>query len=227
MFDSGRTGPKQSRATLTNCVQFFRECLRATELFLTLEPFAQRDRDRASHRFAGQFGKFPGKPTSSLVLDVQAHTLLRVESFDAFLPYTWREQNSIWKAAVGVRLNREFQCIKPPDQFLGIALEGLSRASVARHKPNRWRRHGKSLYDIFGDVASPDENPFVYGTLSEPIHGSWNESMVWCLSRNDEGTFSAFALFVGVDSRAILPLVRFATPAYALWVERPNRRTSP
>ena len=56
--------------------------------------------------------------------------------------------------------------------------------------------------------------------MSESIHGSWNESMDWCLSRNDDGTFSAYALFVGVDARAILPLVRYATPPYALWVER-------
>ena len=101
-----------------------------------------------------------------------------------------------------------------------LALEGLSRESFTRQKRNRWRLQGKSLYDIFGEVASLDEYPFVYGILSEPIHGSWNESMDWCLSRNDDGTFSAFALFVGVDARAILPLVRYATPAYALWVER-------
>ena len=44
--------------------------------------------------------------------------------------------------------------------------------------------------------------------------------MDWCLSRNDDGTFSAFALFVGVDARVILPLVRYATPPYALWIDR-------
>ena len=101
-----------------------------------------------------------------------------------------------------------------------LGLEGLSKESFARQKRNRWRLQGKSLYDIFGQVAGPDEFPFVYGMMSEAVHGSWNESMDWCLSRNDDGTFSAFALFVGVDARAILPLVRYATPPYALWVER-------
>ena len=96
----------------------------------------------------------------------------------------------------------------------------MSEASFARQKRNRWRLQGKSLDDIFGQVASPDEFAFVYGMMSEAIHGSWNESMDWCLSKNDDGTFSAFALFVGVDARAILPLVRYATPPYALWMER-------
>ena len=101
-----------------------------------------------------------------------------------------------------------------------LALEGLSKESFARQKRNRWRLQEKSLYEIFGEVVSPDEFPFVYGIMSESIHGSWNESMDWCLSRNDDGTLSAFALFVGVDARSILPLVRYATPPYALWVEK-------
>ena len=69
-----------------------------------------------------------------------------------------------------------------------LALEGLSKQSFAAQKRNRWRLQGKSLYDIFGEVAGPAEYPFVYGILSEAIHGSWNESMDWCLSRNDDKT---------------------------------------
>ena len=101
-----------------------------------------------------------------------------------------------------------------------LALEGLSRNSFGLQKHNRWRLQGKSLYEVFAEVAGADEYPFVYGMMSESIHGSWNESMDWCLSRKDDGTFSAHALFVGVDARAILPLVRYATPPYALWIER-------
>ena len=101
-----------------------------------------------------------------------------------------------------------------------LALEGLSRNSFNLQKRNRWRLQGKSLYEIFTEVAGADEYPFVYGMMSESIHGSWNESMDWCLSQNDDGTFSAYALFVGVDARAILPLARYATPPYALWIER-------
>jgi hypothetical protein len=101
-----------------------------------------------------------------------------------------------------------------------LALEGLSKQSFAAQKRNRWRLQGKSLYDIFGEVVGPAEYPFVYGIMSESIHGSWNESMDWCLSRNDDRTFSTFALYHGVDARAILPLVRYATPPYVLWSDR-------
>ena len=41
-----------------------------------------------------------------------------------------------------------------------LALEGLSKESFAAQKRNRWRLQGKSLYDLFGEVASPDEYPF-------------------------------------------------------------------
>ena len=75
----------------------------------------------------------------------------------------------------------------------GLALEGLSNESFAAQKRNRWRLQGKPLYDIFSEVADPVEYPFVYGILSETTHGSWNESMDWCLSREGDGSFSAFA----------------------------------
>ena len=101
-----------------------------------------------------------------------------------------------------------------------LALEGLSKQSFAVQKRNGWRLQGKSLYDIFGEVVSPAEYPFVYGILSESIHGSWNESMDWCLSRKDDGTFSAFSRHVGVDARAILPFVLYATPPFVLWSDR-------
>ena len=101
-----------------------------------------------------------------------------------------------------------------------LALEGLSKESFREQKRNRWRLQGKSLYDIFDEVTGSAEYPFVYGIMSESIHGSWNQSMDWCLSKNDDGTFSAFALYHGVDARVILPLVRYATPPYVLWIDR-------
>ena len=101
-----------------------------------------------------------------------------------------------------------------------LALEGLSKQSFSVQKRNGWRLQGKSVYDIFGEVVGAAEYQFGYGMLSESIHGSWNESMDWCLSRNDDGTFSAFAQYHGVDARLILPLVRYATPPYVLWSDR-------
>ena len=120
--------------------------------------------------------------------------------------------SQFFRTPAGVRVLRS--------AYDGLALEGLSKKCFAQQKRNRWRLQGKSLYGIFGEVAGPAEYPFVYGIMSESIHGSWNESMDWCLSRNDDDTFSAFASFVGVDARALLPLVRYATPPYALWIER-------
>ena len=101
-----------------------------------------------------------------------------------------------------------------------LAVERLSQDGFGAQKRNRWRLQGESLYEICREIVGPDAYPFVYGMMSESLHGSWNDSMDWCLSRNENGSFSAFALFVGVDARAMLPLVRYATPAYALWIER-------
>ena len=105
-----------------------------------------------------------------------------------------------------------------------LALEGLSKERFAPQKCNRWRLQGKSLYEIFAETVGADEFPFVYGMMSESIHGSWNESMDWCLVKNDDGTFSGNPHFVYADARAILPLVRYTTPAYALWIERTRPR---
>ena len=101
-----------------------------------------------------------------------------------------------------------------------LALEGLSKESFAGQRRNRWRLQGKSVYRIFGEVFNQAEYPLAYGIMSESIHGSWNESMDWCLSRNDDGTFSAYAVYREVDARVILPLVRYATPPYVLWSDR-------
>ena len=101
-----------------------------------------------------------------------------------------------------------------------LALEGLSRESFRAQKRNRWRLQGKSLYDIFDEVVGAAEYPFAYGIMSESIHGSWNHSMDWCLLTNDDGSFSAYAVYHGVDARVLLPLVRYATPPYVLWTGR-------
>lgn len=101
-----------------------------------------------------------------------------------------------------------------------LALENLSKDNFAQQKRQKWRIQGKSLYEIFCEVTSSDEYPHVYGLASESIHGSWNESLDWSLWRNDDGTFSAHAIYTKVDARLILPLVRYATPPYGLWMER-------
>ena len=101
-----------------------------------------------------------------------------------------------------------------------LALEGLSKSSFGLQKHNRWRLQGKSLHKIFAEVVSADEYPSVYGMMSESIHGSWNESIDWSLLSHGDGTFSTRVNSVSVDARVILPLVRYASPPYGLWIER-------
>ena len=101
-----------------------------------------------------------------------------------------------------------------------LVREYLDESSFAVQKKNRWRLEGKSLYDIFTEVAGTASYPFIYGMMSESIHASWNESMDWCLSRKSDGNFSVYSLFHPADVRLILPLLVYATPPYVLWLER-------
>lgn len=104
--------------------------------------------------------------------------------------------------------------------YSDLALEGFSKDSFVRQKRNGWRLQGKSLYQIFAETVGADEFPSVYGMMSESTHGSWNESMDWCLVKNDDGSYSANPFFIDADARLILPFVQYTTPAYALWIEK-------
>ena len=56
--------------------------------------------------------------------------------------------------------------------------------------------------------------------MSESIHGSWNESMDWCLVRNEDGTFSAFTDYHPADIRFLTPMLTFTINPFKLWLER-------
>jgi hypothetical protein len=56
--------------------------------------------------------------------------------------------------------------------------------------------------------------------MSEPIHGSWNESMDWSLVRNDDGTFSAFTDYHPADIRFMAPILNFTIRPFRMWLER-------
>ena len=56
--------------------------------------------------------------------------------------------------------------------------------------------------------------------MSESVHCSWNDSMDWCLQRNDDGTFSIYPFFHPADIRYITPLLLFCNEPYALWLKR-------
>ena len=56
--------------------------------------------------------------------------------------------------------------------------------------------------------------------MSESIHGSWNESMDWCLVRKEDGTFSAYPFHHPADIRYVTPTLKFTTNPFRLWLQR-------
>lgn len=98
--------------------------------------------------------------------------------------------------------------------------ESLTANDFEVQKRNRWKIEGKSFYDIFSEVEHADLYAATYGMMSESIHGSWNESMDWCLSRNDDDTFSAFPFSHPADIRYVSPTLKFTNRPFRLWLER-------
>ena len=86
-----------------------------------------------------------------------------------------------------------------------MALEKLTTRDFDIQKKNRWRISGKSFYDIFSEVEHADLYASTYGMMSESIHGSWNESMDWYLSRNEDNPYSANPFHHPADIRFLTP----------------------
>ena len=101
-----------------------------------------------------------------------------------------------------------------------LDLENLTPDDFALQKKNRWRLQGKSFFDIFSEVEHADLYSATYGMMSESIHGSWNESLDWCLSRNDDGSFSPFPFHHSADIRYVSPTLKFTNRPYRLWLDR-------
>lgn len=101
-----------------------------------------------------------------------------------------------------------------------LDIEGFNQDSFAIQKKNKWRLQGKSFFDIFDEVVGGELYASSYGMMSESIHGSWNESIDWCLIRNDDGTFGPYPFFHPPDVRYVTPLIRFTTPPYRMWLAR-------
>ncbi len=98
--------------------------------------------------------------------------------------------------------------------------ECLSKKDFAEQKRNRWRVQGKSFFDIFALVEHADLYTCIYGMMSESIHGSWNESMDYCLTRNEDGSYSAYPFFQSVDIRFVSPTLKFANKPFRQWLDR-------
>lgn len=101
-----------------------------------------------------------------------------------------------------------------------MANEQLTAKDFGDQKKNRWKVQGKSFFDIFALVENDDLYACTYGMMSESIHGSWNESMDYCLSRNADGTYSAYPFFQPADIRFVSPTLRFANKPFKLWLKR-------
>jgi hypothetical protein len=69
-------------------------------------------------------------------------------------------------------------------------------------------------------VEHADLYASTYGMMSESIHGSWNESLDWCLTRNEDGTFSANPFPYPADIRFVTPTLKFTNRPFRLWVQR-------
>lgn len=98
--------------------------------------------------------------------------------------------------------------------------EGFSKDDFGEQKKNRWRLQGKSFYDIFAEVEHADLYAATYGMMSESIHGSWNESLDWCLIKETDGTFKANLFSYPADIRFVTPTLKFTNTPFRLWLER-------
>lgn len=101
-----------------------------------------------------------------------------------------------------------------------MQFENLTMKDFDQQKKNRWKIQGKSFYDIFAEVEHANLYAATYGMMSESIHGSWNESMDWCLVKNEDGTFSAFPFHHPPDVRFIMPTLKFTNTPFRLWLQR-------
>ena len=101
-----------------------------------------------------------------------------------------------------------------------MKLENLTTSDFQRQKENRWKIQGKTFYDIFAMVENEKLYVCTYGMMSESIHGSWNESMDFCLVRNEDGSFSPFPFSHPADVRYVSPTIKFANGPFRLWLKR-------
>ncbi|NLQ25106.1 hypothetical protein HGO26_19785 [Shewanella sp. S-1] len=99
-------------------------------------------------------------------------------------------------------------------------LEGFTEEDFKVQKKNRWKLQGKSFFDIFKEISDEELYKYTYGMMSESIHGSWNESMDWCLQKNEDETFSVYPFYHPADIRYICPTLKFCNESYRLWLRR-------
>lgn len=101
-----------------------------------------------------------------------------------------------------------------------MELENLSLDDFTAQKSSHWKLQGRNFFGIFSQVHGEELYKYTYGIMSESIHGSWNESMDFCLLHIVDGTFSAFPFYHEADIRYVSPTLRFCNTPYKLWLIR-------
>ncbi len=101
-----------------------------------------------------------------------------------------------------------------------LAFENLTPDDFAEQKRHRWRIQGKSFYQIFEAVHHAELYACTYGMMSDSIHGSWNESLDYDLTRDEDGWFMPDPFYQPADIRFVTPLLRFCVEPYRLWLKR-------
>lgn len=98
--------------------------------------------------------------------------------------------------------------------------EKLTENDFAAQKANKWKIQGKSFRHIFAEIEHDDLYLATYGMMSKSIHGSWNKSMDWDLTKKPDGTFSTYPFYCPADIRFVTPVLTFTIEPYRLWLQR-------
>jgi hypothetical protein len=99
-----------------------------------------------------------------------------------------------------------------------LELEGFDENSFTEQKNNRWKLQGKNFFEIFKEVEDEKLYTSTFGMMSESIHASWNDSLDWCLYRNDDNTFDPFPFYHSPDIRFLTTTLIFCNRPYKLWL---------
>ncbi len=103
-----------------------------------------------------------------------------------------------------------------------LELEGFDEDSFKAQKKNRWKLQGKNFFEIFKEVEDEALYTHTFGMMSESIHASWNDSLDWCLQRNEDQTFDPFPFYHPPDVRFLTTTLVFCNRPYKMWVSHIN-----
>lgn len=123
-----------------------------------------------------------------------------------------KEESRFFDTKAGKRLFKSIQ--------EKMELENFTEEDFKIQKKNRWKLQGKTFFDIFKEIIDESLYKYTYGMMSESIHGSWNESMDWCLQKNGDSTFSVYPFYHEADVRYICPTIKLCNEPYKLWLKR-------